>query len=155
MVIMTAANVNGKFPTVNGKHVGGGIFYDLAYNTNNVTLGEFQAAKGDTDGDFDVDLTDFNDLATNFGEYGSGPGQVPEPTSWVLAAMAILAGTSLMDYRWRRRDHGAENDNFKIPIVPDQSFCQAPTCRVASRHHSAKIFDHPSQTDQPVRVSGR
>ena len=190
MVIMTAANVNGEFSTINGKHVGGGIFYDVAYNTNNVTLGAFQAAKGDTDGDFDVDitdfnklaanydpigmampahdwtegnfdadpdvdLTDFNDLATNFGEYGRGPGQVPEPTSWALAAMAILAATSLMDYRWRRRDHCAENDNFKIPIVPDQSFCQAPTYRVASRHHSANIFDHPSQTDRPVRVGGR
>ena len=59
---------NGQFATVNGRHVGSGIFYDVDYAS--LTLGAFQATAGDTDGDKDVDITDFNSLVQNFDPTG-------------------------------------------------------------------------------------
>ena len=69
-VILTASSRSGEFATVNGRHVGAGIFYDVGYNATNVSLGAFQAAVGDTDGDRDVDITDFNTLSGNFDPNG-------------------------------------------------------------------------------------
>ncbi|MCH2127942.1 MAG: PEP-CTERM sorting domain-containing protein [Pirellulaceae bacterium] len=70
-VIVTAASVGGTFATIDGRHQGNGLFYDVAYNATNVTLGAFQAAAGDADGDKDVDITDFNTLSTNFDPSGA------------------------------------------------------------------------------------
>ena len=55
-VILTANSRSGEFDTVEGRHVGSGIFYDVAYNPSNVSLGAFQAQVGDADGDRDLDL---------------------------------------------------------------------------------------------------
>ena len=73
-VIVSAGSVTGTFATVNGRHVGDGKFYLPQYQATLVTLGAFQAAPGDTDGDMDIDLSDYNTLATNFDPTGSlGP----------------------------------------------------------------------------------
>ena len=136
-VIVSGGSVRGTFATINGRHMGGGKFYLPEYNATNVTLGAFQAAAGDADGDRDVDITDFNSLANGFdpscdnaasnnwltadfdadgdvditdfnglannfapgGYAGEGPGQVPEPTSWFLAVIALLVATGLIRSR--------------------------------------------------------
>ena len=59
-----------SFPTVTGRHAGGGKFYKVGYNPTNVSLGAFQALGGDADGNLTVDITDFNTLAGNFGSTG-------------------------------------------------------------------------------------
>lgn len=79
-VIVTASSRSGQFSTVNGRHVGAGIFYDVQYNSTNVALGAFQAAVGDTDGDRDVDITDFNTLSGNFDPNGNNA-----PHEWTNA----------------------------------------------------------------------
>ena len=137
--ILTADNVTGNFATVNGNHVGAGKVYLPMYNPSNVTLGVFQALAGDTDFDKDVDITDFNKLATSFDPLGDnsatndwttadfdedgdvditdfnslatnfapmgygggdGPGQVPEPASFILLAAGCMA---LLLYGMQRR----------------------------------------------------
>ena len=144
--LLTSTGLSGTFATVNydgaaldsGGHAGNGLFRKVDYTANDVVFTNLLAKAGDvegdsdvditdfnalasnydpsganaphdwTEGDFDdndtIDLTDFNGLATNFspGGYGGGPDQVPEPASWVLVVMAILAGTSLIGRVWRR-----------------------------------------------------
>ena len=73
-VIVSAGSVTGTFAAINGRHVGDGKFYLPQYHATRVTLGAFQAAPGDTDGDMDVDLSDYNSLTTNFDPIGTyGP----------------------------------------------------------------------------------
>lgn len=53
-------------------HLGRGVFFDgVNYNANDVTVDLFQAKSGDADGDADIDITDFNTLATNFDPGGA------------------------------------------------------------------------------------
>ena len=136
-IIITADSLSGEFSTVNGRHAGSGIFYNLEYNETNVSLGAFQAQVGDSDGDLDVDITDFNVLSSNFDPAGNNPapdwtgadfdldgdvditdfnglsanfspngygtniGQVPEPTSCMLAVLAMLTAVGLLRRRSR------------------------------------------------------
>ena len=61
---------NGSFRN----HAGGGLFRSVTYTATTVQLQNLLALKGDTDGDADVDLSDYNRLATNFDPVGSlGP----------------------------------------------------------------------------------
>ena len=69
--IVTHGGSSGSFETVVGSHGGSGIFYDVDYNKNDVTLGAWQALPGDSDGDRDVDVTDFNVLSDHFDTTGS------------------------------------------------------------------------------------
>ena len=54
--------------------------------------------EGNFDGDDDIDITDFNFLASNFAPEGYGASAVPEPSSFLLASMAVilLGGMSLV-----------------------------------------------------------
>lgn len=70
-VILTANSVTGTFSTIQGNHIGSGKFYLPMYHATDVTLGAFQAEAGDTDGDLDVDITDFNTLVENFDPNGN------------------------------------------------------------------------------------
>ena len=144
--LLTSTGLSGTFATVNydgaaldsGGHAGNGLFRKVDYTANDVVFTNLLAKAGDVEGDSDVDITDFNALASNYdpsganaphdwtegdfddndtidltdfnglasnfapGGYGGGADQVPEPASWVLVAMAILAGTSLIGRVWRR-----------------------------------------------------
>ena len=136
-VIVSAENVTGTFATINGRHVGDGKFYLPQYHATQVTLGAFQAAPGDTDGDRDVDLSDYNTITTNFdpiGAYGPhvwqdgnfdedgdidlsdynslasnfkplgyGAAAVPEPSTALLALLALNGLTGLFWIRGRRQ----------------------------------------------------
>ena len=65
-VIMTHGGAVGSFETVTGRHTGNGIFFDIVYHPNEITLTPWQAISGDIDGDHDVDITDFGILAYHF-----------------------------------------------------------------------------------------
>ena len=101
-------------------HQGGGLFRNVTYGATDVRLRNLNSLAGDTDGDMDVDITDFNALAGNFGDspvewtdadfdadndvditdfnalagnfgdYETGPGQVPEPTTIVLCMLGLV-----------------------------------------------------------------
>jgi len=54
---------------------------------------------GDFDGDGRVDLSDFQTIKQHFGQTLPSSGQVPEPSTWVLA---MLASLGLLFSRLRR-----------------------------------------------------
>ena len=64
--IMRFAAHTGEFDDVVGRHVEGGVFYDVDINPQDVTLGAFQALEGDSNGDRNVDLTDFQSFLVGF-----------------------------------------------------------------------------------------
>ena len=53
------------------------MFRNIRYTSTTVQLQNLLAVEGDTDGDKDVDITDFNSLATNF-----DPDGATAPHSW-------------------------------------------------------------------------
>jgi len=95
-VIIDASVRNGNFSTVqyngsalaadfgpdgNGSfrsHQGSGMFRNISYTSTTVELQNLLSLEGDVDGDKDVDITDFNSLATNF-----DPDGATAPHSWL------------------------------------------------------------------------
>ncbi|MGI9428317.1 MAG: hypothetical protein ACR2NM_06645 [Bythopirellula sp.] len=92
-IILTADSRTGTFSSVNGRHAGGGRFFDVTYNAANVTLGAFQAAVGDADGDKDVDITDFNTLSGNFDPNGEAG-----PHDWTDADFDLDGDVDITDF---------------------------------------------------------
>ena len=72
---------------------GGGQFYLTTYAAANVTLGAFQALPGDTDGDRDVDITDFNVLTDHFDPDGIGG-----PHDWTSADFDLDNDVDVTDF---------------------------------------------------------
>jgi len=55
---------------------------------------------GNFDGDDDIDITDFNFLASNFAPDGYGASNVvPEPSSFILCVFGILAVSRFVSRR--------------------------------------------------------
>ena len=46
--------------------------------------------EGNFDGDDDVDITDFNFLASNFAPDGYGTSAIPEPSAMLLALLGLI-----------------------------------------------------------------
>ena len=63
----SATDGNGSFRS----RAGGGLFRSVTYTATTVQLQNLLALAGDTDGDMDVDLSDYTRLATNFAPGGS------------------------------------------------------------------------------------
>ena len=140
------AELTADFTGANGStrsHQGNGLFRNVNYDGNNVSLTNLFALEGDADGDIDIDITDFNILASNFDDAGANAetnswttadfdadgdiditdfnflaanfadsgygenttGQVPEPTTWLLALIG-LAGLVTYASGFRRRTKG-------------------------------------------------
>ena len=112
-VILTAASRTGEFSTVNGRHAGGGKFYKVGYNPTNVSLGAFQAAAGDADGDLDVDITDFNTLAGNF-----DPSPVPGVV-WTDADFDADTDVDITDFNFLAANFAP--DGYGASAVPEPS----------------------------------
>ena len=51
--------------------------------------------EGNFDGDNDIDITDFNFLASNFAPDGYGASAVPEPSSLLLALLGLMLLTGV------------------------------------------------------------
>jgi hypothetical protein len=56
------------------------------------TYGPYLWGQGNFDGDGNIDLSDYNSLASNFSAVGYGTEAVPEPTALCL----LVAGTLLL-----------------------------------------------------------
>ena len=67
MAADSATDGNGSFRS----RAGGGLFRSVTYTATTVQLQNLLALAGDTDGDMDVDLSDYTRLATNFAPGGS------------------------------------------------------------------------------------
>ena len=68
LVADSATDGSGSFRS----HTGSGLFRSVTYTATTVQLQNLLASAGDTDGDMDIDLSDYNRLATNFAPGGSG-----------------------------------------------------------------------------------
>ena len=71
--LLTSAGLSGTFATVKydgatlaSEHVDNGLFRKVTYTANDVVFTNLLALEGDTEGDSDVDITDFNNLAVNY-----------------------------------------------------------------------------------------
>ena len=68
LVPLGAVDPNGSFRSYSGT---GGIFSAVTYTANSVEFQNLLAKPGDTDGDMDIDLSDYTSLATNFAPGGT------------------------------------------------------------------------------------
>jgi hypothetical protein len=66
--ILDASSVTGEFTSITGDYLGNGLFFDVVYDADGVTLQTTRAGLGDTDLDGDVDLNDLGNLASRFGQ---------------------------------------------------------------------------------------
>jgi hypothetical protein len=112
-VIVTAATRSGNFHTVQydgsplvadfagdasgsfRDHVAGGLFRSITYTATTVQLQNLLALPGDTDGDQDVDLSDYNRLTTNFDPLG-----IAGPHTWLAGNFDADTDIDLSDYNW-------------------------------------------------------
>ena len=66
-------DLSADFDGANGSlrdHIANGLFRNVEYGGNNVRVTNLFALEGDADGDKDIDITDFNILASNFDDSG-------------------------------------------------------------------------------------
>ena len=112
-LIITAAARSGNFNTVRydgsplaagsgllaggsfRSHQGGGLFRNVTYTATTVQLQNLLALAGDTDGDADVDLSDYNTLTSHFDPVG-----VLGPHSWLVGNFDGDGDVDLSDYNW-------------------------------------------------------
>ena len=82
------------FSKIERLHVGNDLFFDLISHDNRLELGAWHALAGDADGNRDMDITDFNLLATNFSPTKNVAltrlGLLPEPQTGVLLGTLLV-----------------------------------------------------------------
>ena len=86
------AGDNGSFRA----HVGNGLFRNLNYDGNDVSLTNLFALEGDADGDMDIDITDFNILASNF----DGSGVNSATNNWTTADFDADGDIDITDFNF-------------------------------------------------------
>ena len=103
--LLTSTGLSGTFATVNydgaaldsGGHAGNGLFRKVDYTANDVVFTNLLAKAGDVEGDSDVDITDFNALASNYDPSGANA-----PHDWTKATlMTMTPSTSRTLTAWR------------------------------------------------------
>ena len=101
-ILTSTSGVSGSFsttPTIRdgtgGGHLGHGIFFDgVSVGSHDVALDVFQAQNGDTEGDQDVDITDFNLLSQNF----DPNGQNQATNDWLTADFDADGDVDITDF---------------------------------------------------------
>ena len=102
-LITSTSGSTGTFGTVNyngtaltAAHQGNGLFRNLIYDANNVTLENLFALEGDADGDKDIDITDFNILASNFDDIGANS----DTNDWTTADFDLDGDIDITDFNF-------------------------------------------------------
>ena len=102
-LISSAGGSTGTFDTVNyngteltTSHQGNGLFRNVAYGDNDVSLDNLLALEGDADGDADIDITDFNVLAANFDSAGANA----ETNNWTTADFDSDGDVDITDFNF-------------------------------------------------------
>ena len=131
-VIITAAERSGTFSTVqydgstlvtdfgpdsNGSfrsHQGDGIFHNVTYTSTMVQLQNLLAHEGDSDGDQDVDITDFNALAANF-----DPDGATAPHSWTAGNFNGDHSIDITDFNFLSSKFAP--DGYGTSAIPEPS----------------------------------
>ena len=102
-LIASVGDTTGTFDTVNyngtaltAAHQGNGLFRNLIYDANNVTLENLFALEGNADGDKDIDITDFNILASNFDNIGANS----DTNDWTTADFDLDGDIDITDFNF-------------------------------------------------------
>ena len=131
-LIASAAGSTGTFGTVNyndvdlsadftkangstRSHQGNGLFRNINYDGNNVSLTNLFALEGDADGDFDIDITDFNILASNFDDTGASA----ETNNWTTAGFDADGDIDITDFNFLAANFAP--DGYGASAVPEPS----------------------------------
>ena len=101
-LITAAGGSTGTFDTINYNggaltaSQGNGVFRNMIYDANNVTLENLVALEGDADGDKDIDITDFNILASNFDDAGANSAT----NDWTTADFDLDGDIDITDFNF-------------------------------------------------------
>ena len=101
-LITAAGGSTGTFDTVNYNgdaltaSQGNGVFRNMIDDANNVTLENLVALEGDADGDKDIDITDFNILASNFDDAGANSAT----NDWTTADFDLDSDIDITDFNF-------------------------------------------------------
>ena len=77
-------------------HINNGLFRNVNYEGNNVSVTNLFALEGDADGDIDIDITDFNILASNFDDSGANSAT----NSWTTADFDSDGDIDITDFNF-------------------------------------------------------
>ena len=120
-LIASAGGTTGNFDTVNydgavlsadftgadgsfRDHISNCLFRNVNYDENDVSLTNLFALEGDADGD--IDITDFNILASNFDDTGANA----ETNNWTTADFDANGDIDITDFNFLASDgYGASN----------------------------------------------
>ena len=112
------AGLSADFTGANGStrsHQGNGLFRNINYDGNNVSLTNLFALEGDADGDIDIDITDFNILASNFDDAGANA----ETNSWTTADFDADGDIDITDFNFLAANFSdtgyGENTTGQVP----------------------------------------
>ena len=94
---------------------GNGLFRNIDYDGNNVSLTNLFALEGDADGDIDIDITDFNILASNFDDTGGNA----ETNNWTTADFDADGDIDITDFNFLASNFAP--DGYGMSAVPEPS----------------------------------
>ena len=77
-------------------HIDNGLFRHVNYDANNVSVTNLFALEGDADGDIDIDITDFNILASNFDDTGANSAI----NDWTTADLDADGDVDITDFNF-------------------------------------------------------
>ena len=101
---------NGSFRS----HQGDGLFRNITYTSTKVQLQNLLAHEGDSNGDQDVDITDFNALAANF-----DPDGATAPHSWTAGNFNGDHTIDITDFNLLASNFAP--DGYGTSVIPEPS----------------------------------
>ena len=117
-------------PDENGSfrdHVGGGLFRSIDYTATEMRLTNLLGLPGDTDGDIDVDITDFNTLSASFDPTGANSST----NAWTTADFDNDGDVDITDFNALSSNFTPGGYGAGASVVPEPATCVlVATCRI-------------------------
>ncbi len=119
MLTSTSGELQGTFSTQAAagvdSHLGHGHFLtSITHEPNSVNVELFTAVEGDADGDRDVDITDYNYLASNF-----DPDETTVPHPWIKGNFDSDYDVDITDYNYLASHFAPEG--YGVSAIPEPS----------------------------------
>ena len=96
-------------------HIDNGLFRNITYDGNDVSWTNLFALEGDADGDIDIDITDFNILASNFDDAGANSAT----NDWTTADFDLDGDVDITDFNFLAANFAdtgyGEGNNGQVP----------------------------------------
>ena len=99
-------------------HIENGLFRNVNYDGNNVSVTNLFALEGDADGDIDIDITDFNILASNFDDTGANSAT----NDWTTADFDADGDIDITDFNFLASNFAPDSYRASNAIPEPSSF---------------------------------